>query len=121
VTDYRHAYGVFVRYAPLEELALLAEGDWLYQSLTWKGHRGGFALMAQADWEPTRGLHVMLTGEAKNDGEVGETNSSAGWFSLVWFCAPHVDVRFDNIYQRFGSASGELNAVSTLLQFHVFL
>src|SRR4029077_6509075 len=79
VTDYRYANGLFVRYAPVPQLVILAEGDSVYQSLTWHGHRGGFAGFVQADVEPTQGVHVMLTGEAMNGGAAGESPSFGGW------------------------------------------
>jgi len=120
-TDYRQAHGLFARYSPAPPLVLLAEGDWLYQSLTWNGHRGGFAMFAQADWEPSQGFHFMVTGEAKNDGNKDEPPSFAGWVSTAWFFGRHVDVRVDDIYQRLGSKSGGTDAFSLILQLHVFL
>jgi hypothetical protein len=121
VTDYRQAHGVFLRYAPAEPLVLFAEGDWLYQSLTWGGHRGGFAALAQADWEPTQGAHFMLTGEAKNEGAEGEPLSYGAWASAVWFFTPHVDLRVDNILQLLGNAAGNSTSYSFLAQLHVYL
>ena len=120
-TDYRQAHGLFARYSPASSLVLLAEGDWLYQSLTWNGHRGGFAMFAQADWEPSQGFHFMLTGEAKNDGNKDEPASFAGWISTAWFFGRHVDLRIDDIYQRLGSKSGGTDAFSLIFQLHVFL
>jgi hypothetical protein len=121
VTDYRQAHGLFVRYSPVTSLALLGEGDWVYQSLTWNGHRGGFALFVQGDWEPTQGFHFMLTGEAKNDGNKDEPPSFAGWVSAAWFFGRHVDFRMDDIYQRLGSKAGDTDVFSLLFQLHVFL
>jgi hypothetical protein len=121
VTDYRYANGLFVRYAPVPQLVILAEGDSVYQSLTWHGHRGGFAGFVQADVEPTQGVHVMLTGEAMNGGAAGESPSFGGWLSMVWFFWSHVDVRLDNVYQVLGSSAGETGVLSLLLQFHVYL
>ncbi len=43
VTDYFYANGPFVRWSPVQPLVLLAEFDSVYQSLTWHGHRGGYA------------------------------------------------------------------------------
>jgi hypothetical protein len=121
VTDYRQAHGIFARYSPVEPLVLLAEGDWLYQSLTWNGHRAGFAAFAQADWEPVQGFHFMLTGETKNDGNVHQESSFAGWLSAAWFFGRHVDFRIDDIYQRLGSRSKSTDVFSLLFQMHVFL
>jgi hypothetical protein len=127
VTDYRYANGVFARYAPVEPLVLLAECDSSYQSLTWNGHRGGFAAFVQADYEPLQGLHVMATGETMNSGSAGEPTSFDGWGSAVWFFIPHADLRFDGIYSWLGAPPSPASpashtAVTTwLLQFHVFL
>jgi len=127
VTDYRYANGVFARYAPVQQLVLLGELDSVYQSLTWNGHRGGFAAFVQADYESVQGFHLMLTGEAKNGGAVGEPGSYDGWLSAVWFCLPHVDLRADGIYSSVGipavtGAPASHTGVTTwLAQFHVFL
>jgi hypothetical protein len=127
VTDYRYANGVFARYAPVEPLVLMAEADSVYQSLTWNGHRGGFAAFAQADYEPIQGFHLMLTGETMNGGSAGEPTSFDGWLSAVWFFLPHADIRLDGIYATLGNApvgtapSSYTNASTWLAQFHVFL
>jgi hypothetical protein len=127
VTDYRYANGVFARYAPVKPFVLLAEIDSVYQSLTWNGHRGGFAGFVQADYEPTQGFHLMLTGEAMNSGAEGEPNSYDAWLSAVWFFLPHMDVRFDGIYSVLGEPPSPLtpaayaDVTTWLFQFHVFL
>jgi len=129
VTDYRYANGLFARYSPVKPLALLAEADWIYQSLTWNGHKGGFASFAQADYEPTQGFHVMVTAEAMNGGNPGEPSSYDAWLSAVWFCLPHADVRFDGIYSSLGvpaagpgpQGSTHTQVTTWLLQLHVFL
>jgi hypothetical protein len=127
VTDYRYANGLFTRYSPFEPIVLLAEADWVYQSLTWNGHRNGYAAFAQLDYEPTQGFHVMVTGESMNGGSSGEPSSFDGWLSAVWFCLPHADLRLDGIYATVGvpptagSPSGYTNVTTWLAQFHVFL
>jgi hypothetical protein len=127
VTDYRYANGVFARYAPFAPLALLAEVDWVYQSLTWNGHRSGYAGFLQTDYEPVQGFHFMLTGESMNGGSAGEPSSFDGWVSAVWFFLPHMDVRFDGIYSVLGQApapggAGTTISVTTwLAQLHAFL
>ncbi len=103
VTDYRYANGGFLRYSPVQPLVLLAEFDSVYQSLTWHGHRGGYAGFVQADYEPTQGFHVMVTTEVMNSGSEGEPASYDGWLSGVWFFLPHMDLRFDGIYSNIGS------------------
>jgi hypothetical protein len=127
VTNYRHAHGIFARYSPIRPLVLLAEADWLYQSLSWHGHRGGYAAFLQADDEPLQGFHLMLTVEAMNGGQVGEPSSYDAWFSGVWFFAPHADMRIDTILSTLGvppsgAAPASYSNASTLLaQFHVYL
>lgn len=121
VTDYRYANGVFTRYAPVPQVVLLAEADSVYQSLTWNGHRGGYAAFAQADVEPAQGIHLIFTGETMNGGNAGESPSFGGWVSLNWFFWSHVDLRIDNVYQVLGSTAGDTSVVSLLLQFHVYL
>jgi hypothetical protein len=69
----------------------------------------------------------MLTAEAMNSGQAGEPSSFDGWFSAVWFCLPHVDLRLDTIFSSVGipststSASSYDNASTWLAQVHVFL
>jgi hypothetical protein len=121
VTDYRYANGVFARYAPAQQVVLLAEMDSVYQSLTWHGHRGGYAGFLQADVEPAQGVHLMATAEVMNSGSVGEPASYSGWFSAVWFFWSHMDMRVDNVYQVIGSPAGDTNVLSLLLQYHVYL
>jgi hypothetical protein len=121
VTDYRQAHGVMARYSPITELAFLAEADWVYQSLTYNGHRGGYATFVQADVEPAQGVHFMVTGEAMNGGSAGEPSSFDGWLSGVWFFAPHLDIRFDGIYQTLGSPTGYTNVFTWLGQIHAWL
>ena len=127
VTDYRYSNGPFFRYAPWQQLVFLSEIDSVYQSLTWNGHRGGYAGFAQIDYEPSQGFHLMLTGEAMNSGQAGEPLSADAWMSAVWFCLPHVDLRFDAIFSSLGSpgvAGGPSSRSSSTLwmtQLHVFL
>jgi hypothetical protein len=124
VTDYRYSNGVFARYSPVQPLVFLAEADSVYQSLTWNGHRGGYAAFAQADYEPTQGFHLMVTTETMNSGTAGEPDSYDGWLSAVWFFLPHMDLRFDGIYSSLGAAGTpptHTSVTTWLAQFHVFL
>jgi hypothetical protein len=121
VTDYRQAHGVFARVSPYQQLVLMAEVDWVYQSLTWNGHRGGYAGFLQADIEPVQGVHVMVTGESMDSGSAGEPSSFGAWLSGVWFFAPHMDVRLDGVYQTLRSPAGNTNVWVWLPQIHVFL
>ena len=121
VTDYRQAHGVFARYAPIKSLVLMAEADLVYHSLTWHGHRSGHAALLLADYEPIQGFHVIVGGEHKNEGGLAQPNSYGGRGSLVWFFAPHADVRIDNFYQRVSNALEERVVLTLLAQLHVYL
>jgi len=127
VTDYRYSNGPFLRYAPLQQLVFLTEVDSVYQSLTWNGHRGGYAAFAQLDYEPIQGLHAMATGEVMNSGQAGEPLSADVWLSAVWFFLPHADLRFDAIFSTLGGPGVDggrathTNEELWLGQFHVFL
>jgi hypothetical protein len=127
VTDYRYENGLFARYCPVTPLVFLAEADSVYQSLTWNGHRGGYAAFVQADYEPAQGAHLMLTGETMNGGSSGEPTSFDAWLSGVWFLFPHIDLRLDGIVSSLGVAaapggsSSYTHVTSWLAQFHVFL
>jgi len=127
VTDYFYANGVFARYAPVHPLVLLAEADSVYQSLTWNGHRGGYAAFVQADYQPEQGFHVMVTAESMDGGSSGEPPSYDGWLSAVWFFLPHADARFDAIYSSLGAPPGvgtpatHTSVTTWLAQLHVFL
>jgi hypothetical protein len=120
-TDYRYANGLFARYAPIQQLVLLAEANSVYQSITWHGHRGGYAGFVQADLEPAQGLHLMATGELMNSGTARESPSYGGWFSAAWFFWSHMDLRVDNVYQVIGSPAGDTSVLSLLVQYHVYL
>jgi hypothetical protein len=127
VTDYRFANGPFVRYSPVPALVLFGEADWVYQSLTWNGHRSGYAAFVQADYASVQGFHLMATGEIMNGGSRDEPASFDGWLSAVWFCLPHVDLRFDGILSSIGIPpvaglpAGHATATTWLAQFHAFL
>ncbi len=127
VTDYRYANGLFTRASPASALVILAELDSVYQSLTWNGHRSGYAGFAQLDYEPVHGFHFLLTGEAMNGGSAGEPWSYDGWASAAWFFLPHADLRLDGVYSSIGQAStggspaGHVSVTTWLAQLHVFL
>jgi len=102
-------------------VVILAEMDSVYQSITWHGHRGGYAGFVQADVEPAQGVHVMLTGETQNTGAKDEQSSYGAWLSVVWFFWSHTDLRVDNVYQSIGNPAGSTSVLSLLAQLHVYL
>jgi hypothetical protein len=121
VSDYRQAHGLFARYVPIPSLVIMAEGDIVYHSLTWNGHRSGHAALLHADWEPIPGLHLGLGGEHKNEGGLSQPNSYGGRGSIVWFFAPHADLRLDDFYQRISNALEQRVVLTLLAQLHVYL
>ena len=121
ITNYRQAHGLFARYAPVRPLALIAEADGLYQSLSHVGHRAGHAAFLQGDWEAKEGVHLVLTGETKNEGAPGEAASYGIWASVIWFFAPHADLRLDDIYRRVGAPGGKKESFAWFVALHVYL
>jgi hypothetical protein len=126
--EVRQVHGVFTRYAPRREIVLLSEVDALVTTTslpkTMGGLMPGVVAMAQFDVEPTQGLHVVATGETMAVGSVpmGPTSSlSHSWdlgFALLWFFAPHADLRFDFLTL---SAANSPTQVYLLPQLHLYL
>ena len=104
----RQVHGVFGRLAPAEPLVLLVEAD---ATIT-TGRTGattapattapGFAGLIEADIEPIQGLHLIPAVEtwiqgdyAAGPGSTTTGKSYSGWAGVLWFFAPHADVRFD--------------------------
>ncbi len=113
----RYAFGGHARWG-VGDLAVLAELDLLRDAERGLGHTG----FAQADYEPLRGVHLMLTGELLDQGSPnggaaspgsGETRFGA-WASLLVFPLPHFDVRLD-LVQR------QQEAMTVQAQVHLYL
>lgn len=130
-TNVRHAHGLFARYAPSEQLVLMAEADFLLQ---WPSAVPtnrlfqpflGYVSLAQADYELLRGLHVLGTLEVVDEGRrsvQGRIGPSFGaWLSLVFFPLPQTELRLDAIYQRIPTGDSVRDSLSLLAQAHVFL
>lgn len=115
----RQAHGAFFRWAPVQQLVVLAEAD----VLTWAGSspdRVGYAAFAQGDWEPIQGLHVMLTGESAHRGDGQQRGPSFGaWLSAAWYFFSHFELRLDNVVRRLDATSPL--SYSLVLQLHLFL
>jgi hypothetical protein len=119
----RQVHGVFTRYSPHEVVALLAEADaWIVT--TSAGTEPSAIAMLQADVEPVQGLHLIATGETMVQANVpvGTTRvtgaSYDGWGAVLWFFAPHADVRFDVV------AASVFNgpvSIYALPQLHLYL
>jgi hypothetical protein len=112
----RQAHGAFFRWAPLSTLAILAEANVLaWRTVT---SRVGYAALAQADWEPLRGLHFMVTAESAHQGQ--QRGPSVGaWLSVAWYFFSHFELRVDNVVRR-DDASTPFS-YSLIAQLHFYL
>jgi len=116
----RQAHGAYIRSAFNDDIVLLAEADGLLTS----DHDAGYVGFLQLDYEITRGLHLIGTGEILDKGydklvggarSVGNGQTQLGaWGTVDWFCLPHVEVRAD----AFSRQSDEFTILG---QLHVFL
>jgi len=119
---WRHAHGVFARYAPIEELVLMTETDLLFESQPPPApNRLGVATDVQVDLEPVQGLHVIGTGEILDAYLSQNPPSYRLWGSLAWFFLPHVDLRFDALWESDALPKSRSNADVFLAQLHAYL
>jgi hypothetical protein len=120
----RQVHGAFARLVPVRPLVILSEMDALVttsdaQSNGTGGTVPGFIAMAQADIEPTQGLHIVLTGEVMAQGGAGGPYMSYdSWNGVLWFFAPHADARFDFVAV---STANQAVGFYLLPQLHVYL
>jgi hypothetical protein len=129
----RQLHGVFSRLAPVRPLVILAEADAyiITSDATTTGGGGtspGMVGALQADIEPTQGLHLVVTGETWLQSNIPATTGLAPaggsltqmfgvWTGVLWFFAPHADMRFDFVLSTLnGSAS-----YFALPQLHLYL
>jgi hypothetical protein len=129
----RQLHGLFTRLTPKEPLVILAEADaYIITSDTMSNGSGGTSPgmvgALQADIEPTQGLHVIVTGETWLQSNIPATTGLAPpgggltqlfgvWTGLLWFFAPHADVRFDFVLSTLNGAP----AYFMLPQLHLYL
>jgi hypothetical protein len=119
---WRQSHGLFGRWAsPWQPLVVLAEADYVMRSPKDDERRKGTVGYLQADVEMLQGVHFALTGEMQHYGVHGTPYSWGVWFSQMWFIAPHLDFRLDDIYQSIGDTSGRTNALEFLAQAHIYL
>lgn len=91
---WRQAHGAFVRYSPALWVVLFSEVDFLlYSQPDYNAY--GVSAWAQADFEPTQGLHVIPTLEVSAHDMVAEGASVGGSLGVAWFFFPHTDLRVD--------------------------
>ena len=118
----RHAHGIFARVAPVQALALMAEVDFLMQSVPQTPLGLGFTSFLQGDVEPWQGIHIIGTFEMLKQPVAGSGLSVGGWLSAMWNVLPHTELRIDNIVRSTaGTTGGNVLSYTFLLQAHVFL
>lgn len=119
---WRQAHGVFGRWGVNTQLTLLAEVDALVRSARAIDPAVGFAAWAQADWEPLRGLHGIVSLEAANAAGSGTGAGVGAWLGVSWFAVRAVELRVDAIVRRLPSSSGAaVVSVGGMGQLHLSL
>jgi hypothetical protein len=122
VETWRQSHGVLGRWAtPWQPLVLLAELDYVQRSPKDQELRKGSVGYVQADLEMLQGVHFIATGEMQHYGVHGTPYSWGAWFSQLWFVAPHLDFRLDDIFQSVGDVNGRTTSLTFLAQAHLYL
>jgi hypothetical protein len=118
----RQVYGLFGRWAPIEPIAFVVEGDvFLNNNLGGGVVQTNGATWLQMDWEPIQGIHIAPAVETLNSYGVSRTGIGT-WLTLDWFCLPHTDIRLDGVYRYEPASEGPAsNVFSFLVQLHTFL
>jgi hypothetical protein len=118
----RQVYGLFGRWAPIEPIVFLVEGDvFLNNNLGSGVVQTNAATWLQMDWEPIQGIHIAPAFETLNTYGVNGTGFGT-WLTVDWFCLPHTDIRLDGVYRNEPSAgSPASNVFSFLVQLHTYL
>jgi hypothetical protein len=122
----RMAHGLFGRYSPVKPLVLMLEGDLLVTLPETGSSRIGQASSLVVDVEVLQGLHLQATGETTAPGGSSPPSPSSqmsygGWGSVMWFFAPHADVRVDFVQQSVPAGPTRLSVQSALAQLHLYL
>lgn len=119
---FRHVHGLSARWATSwEPLVVLAEFDYTLRSPEFDQRREGVVGFVQGDVELTQGVHVIATTEAHNVGVDAPPASLGAWLSYAWFVAPHADLRLDTVYYSLGGDGGRTDALTLLMQAHLYL
>lgn len=119
----RQAHGLFARYAPSPDLALIAELDALVRGSQQGGTQAGVVGYAQADLEVVRGLHLLGTVEFLREDQRGATGMQlGGWLGLSWFAARGLEVRLDG-FARQTPVQGQpsISNLGSVLLLHFYL
>jgi hypothetical protein len=118
----RQVYAVFSRWAPVEPVVLMVEGDVFINNNLGSGViQPNAATWLQVDWEPIQGLHFAPAVETLNTYGVNGTGIGT-WLTIDWFCLPHTDIRLDGLYRYQPATTGPAsNVFSFLIQLHTYL
>jgi hypothetical protein len=104
----RYAHGLNARLGLSSKLSVLAEADVIKE----KGRGLGYVGFVQPDYEPIQGVHLMLTGEVLNPGQLQLDDEGAQaaadsvttrygvWGSVMWYFATHFDLRVDVVSRQ---------------------
>jgi hypothetical protein len=114
----RQILGVFSRNAVGERLAILAEADVLAVTTPRDPVRLGTVAFLQADYEPLRGLHAIVTTEHRRRADAESELEWAAWGGVAWFFLPHFDVRADAVRRWEGA---DPSSMTYLVQLHGYL
>lgn len=114
-------YGAFARWAPVEPVVIMAEGDLYINNTLGSGvAQPNGVTWIQVDYEPIQGLHFAPALETLNAAGVSGT-AIGTWMTFDWFCLPHTDIRLDGLYRYQPTTAGGTNTYSFLVQLHTFL
>lgn len=117
----RQVYAVFSRWAPIEPVVVMVEGDvFLNNALGTGALQTNAATWLQVDWEPIQGIHFAPAVETLNSYGVNGTGVGT-WMTVDWFCLPHTDIRLDGVYRYLPSTTVGSNSFSFLIQLHTYL
>lgn len=120
------AEGLFVRAAPIPELAILAEADLMFdragEGEDWVRGWVGTGIL---DYEPLQGLHVQGLGDVCSPDLSGPSGAdrtiwNAGG-AVQWFFAPRADLRLDAAYGSLFCTAGASASPYGLVQAHLYL
>jgi hypothetical protein len=104
----RYAQGLNARLGFSSQLSVLAEADVIKEA----GRGFGYVGFLQPDYEPIQGVHLMLTGEVLNPGQLQLDDADAQqaadsvttryglWGSVMWYFATHFDLRVDLVSRQ---------------------
>ncbi len=114
-------YGAFSRWAPVEPVVFMLEGDVFINNTLGSGVvQPNAATWLQVDYEPIQGLHFAPAIETLNTAGIHGAGLGT-WMTIDWFCLPHTDIRLDGVYRYQPTTQGWTNTYSFLIQLHTFL